>query len=95
MIVSELVTNSVAATRAISWPRSIPPVRLWLLADPAGVLVAVWDDGPGLPRCRQADRDDEDGRGLAIVAVLSARWGCYRCAAPDGGKVTWAFIDTP
>ena len=95
MVVSELVTNSVTATRAISWPQSVPPVRLWLLADPASVLVAAWDAAPGLPRCREARGDDEDGRGLAIVAALSARWGCYRCAASDGGKVTWAHIDSP
>jgi hypothetical protein len=95
MVVSELITNSVAATRAISWPQSPPPVRLWLLAGPASVLVAAWDAAPGIPRSRQAEQDDEGGRGLAIVAALSAQWGCYRCAAPHGGKVTWALIDTP
>jgi hypothetical protein len=95
MVVSELITNSVAATRAINWPQAPPPVRLWLLADPASVLVAAWDAAPGIPRCRQADAGDENGRGLAIVAALSARWDCYRCAAPHGGKVTWALVDTP
>ena len=95
MVISELVTNSVAATRAINWQQSPPPVRLWLLADPASVLVAAWDAAPGIPRCRQADAGDENGRGLAIVAALSAQWDCYRCAAPHGGKVTWALIDTP
>jgi hypothetical protein len=95
MVVSELIANSVAATRAINWQQPLPPVRLWLLADPASVLVAAWDAAPGIPRCRQADAGDENGRGLAIVAALSAQWDCYRCAAPHGGKVTWALIDTP
>jgi hypothetical protein len=95
IVVSELIANSVAATRAIEWQQSAPPVRLWLLADPASVLVAAWDAAPGIPHCLQADEDDESGRGLAIVDTLSAQWGSYRCAAPHGGKVTWALIDTP
>jgi hypothetical protein len=95
MVVSELITNSVAATRGISSPGSLPVVRLWLLADAASVLVAAWDAAPGIPRCRPAGPDAEDGRGLAIVAALSARWESYRCADPYGGKVTWAIIDTP
>ena len=95
MVVTELITNSVAATRAINWQQSVPAVRVWLLADPASVLVAAWDAAPGIPRGRKAGQDDESGRGLAIVDALSAEWNCYRCAAPDGGKVTWALIDTP
>ena len=75
--------------------QSPPPVRVWLLADPASVLVAAWDAAPGIPHCRQAHEDDESGRGLAIVDALSAQWDSYLCAAPDGGKVTWALIDTP
>jgi len=95
MVVSELITNSVTAARGISLPGSQPVVRLWLLADAASVLVAAWDAAPGIPRCRPAGQDAEDGRGLAIVAALSARWDSYRCAEPYGGKVTWALIDTP
>ena len=98
MVVSELITNSVAATRAITWQHCAPAVRLWLLADladPASVLVAAWDAAPGIPRVRPAGQDDESGRGLTIVDALSAQWGSYQCAAPDGGKVTWALIDTP
>jgi len=95
MVVSELITNSVTATRGISLPEPRPVVRLWLLADSASVFVAVWDAAPGIPQWRPADQDAEDGRGLAIVAALSARWGFYPCAAPYGGKVTWALIDTP
>ena len=38
---------------------------------------------------RQASADDECGRGLAVVAALSARWGCER----DGlRKVVWAEL---
>ena len=95
MVTSELITNSIAATLAIRWPQSAPPVRLWLLANSASVLVAAWDAVLGLPRLRQADPGDESGRGLAIVAALSAEWDSYLCAMPYGGKVTWARIAHP
>jgi hypothetical protein len=95
MIVSDLMTNSVAATLAIGWPQSAPPVRLWLLANSVSVLVAVWDAVLGLPRPRQAGQGEESGRGLAIVGALSAEWNSYLCAAPYGGKATWARIGHP
>src|SRR5208337_4049696 len=49
LIVSEVVTNSVAATGRTRWEAELPPVRLWLLAGPDGVLVAVWDAVPDMP----------------------------------------------
>lgn len=93
-VVSELVTNSVLATRAVGWPVRHPPVRLWLLGDHASVLVHVWDAISTFPVLGEAGIDDESGRGLAIVAALSQAWDCY----PDGafgGKVTRALITGP
>ena len=52
LIVSEIVTNSVAATGRARWEAELPPVRLWLLAGPDGVLVAVWDAVPDVPVLR-------------------------------------------
>src|SRR5262245_30948396 len=43
---SELVTNAIIASRAIS-PGS--PVRLWLLSDTIRVLILVQDDSPNPP----------------------------------------------
>jgi hypothetical protein len=91
LVVSELVTNSVLATRAVGWPARQPPVRLWLLSDRASVLVHVWDAIPALPMPGDAGMDDESGRGLAIVAALSDAWDSYQDAV-FGGKVTWALI---
>jgi len=94
LVASELVTNSVLATRAAGWPGRQPPVRLWLLGDDASVLVLVWDALSASPAPGEAAIDDESGRGLAIVAALSQAWDSY----PDstlGGKVTWALITSP
>jgi hypothetical protein len=95
MIVSELVTNSVLATEATHWPVRLPPVRLWLLGDDTSVLVRVWDALPYTPRPQEAQPDDESGRGLAIVASLSAKWGHDYPPRETGGKITWALITTP
>jgi hypothetical protein len=94
LVVSELVTNSVLATRAVGWPLRQPPVRLWLLSDRSSVLMHVWDAIPAPPVPSEAGTDDESGRGLAIVAALSQSWDSYPDAA-SGGKVTWALITTP
>jgi len=96
LIVSELVTNSSAATGKVAWQAGLPPVRLWLLAGPDGVLVAVWDAVAELPPPpRLAGELAEAGRGLWIVRELSARCDCYLASAPPGGKVTRALVVTP
>jgi hypothetical protein len=90
-VVSELVANSVIATEVARWLIR-PPVRLWLLSDGAAVLVHVWDAIAAAPQPRVAGPDDESGRGLAIVAALSAQWGHHWPPREPGGKVTWALI---
>jgi len=94
LVASELVTNSVLATRAVGWPARQPPVRMWLLSDHASVLVLVWDPVSASPVPGEAGTDDESGRGLAIVAALSEAWDSYPDSAL-GGKVTWALITAP
>lgn len=92
LIGSELVTNSVAATREFTWEGSLPPVRVWLLASRAGVTIPVWDAVTRKPVMREAGPDDESGRGLGIVAALSAQWDSYFPSHPFSGKITWASI---
>jgi hypothetical protein len=92
IVASELVANSVAATRNARWEEMLPPVRVWLLGGASGVAIPVWDGVPRLPVKRDADPSDESGRGLQIVEALSARWGSYFPSHPFGGKITWAFI---
>jgi anti-sigma regulatory factor (Ser/Thr protein kinase) len=94
MVVSELVSNSVLATREALWPGRQPPVLLWLLSDGNRILILVRDGVARPPRPREAGPDDESGRGLAIVGALSEDWGS--CQDGDrGGKVTWALIASP
>lgn len=89
-VVSELVTNSVAAARAMP---QIEPVRLWLLSDTRKVVVLVWDVNPQPPTLIEADDDAESGRGLFLVQAFSERWGSY--PTPQmGGKVIWALCGT-
>jgi hypothetical protein len=104
LIVSELVTNAVAATREVRWEAGLPPVRLWLLGgagvNGAGeVMVAVWDAvaGRSVPtEPHLAGEEDECGRGLSIVGCLSGQqWDSYLPSAPYGGKVTRALVDRP
>ncbi len=97
-VVSELVTNAVAATYGLvesrfggRWSPGTPPVRLWLLSDYRTVLVEVWDGSDRMPEPRDPDPEDEHGRGLWLVEALSEDWGAFR-PAHASGKVTWAAV---
>ena len=86
-VVSELITNSVAAARAMP---QIESVRLWLLSDMRKIVVLVWDANPQPPALIEAGDDAESGRGLFLVQAFSERWGSY--PTPQmGGKVVWAL----
>lgn len=88
LLVSEIVTNAVQMTRADG---RTAPVRLWLLADHAQLLMLIWDASP-LPPVRMNSTDDaENGRGLVLVETLSARWGHF--PHHTGGKIVWALLD--
>jgi hypothetical protein len=94
LIATELVTNAVTATTGVRWTSPRPPIRVWLCGGSSVMAVLAWDASVLAPVIREADEDDESGRGLAIVAALSAQWGFYY-PAEFCGKVTWALIDTP
>ena len=86
LVVSELVTNAVAASRAV---RTDAPVRLWLVADGTRAGVAVWDANPRLPVVAKPDELAETGRGLLLVATVAGHWDA--CRTPQlGGKVVRA-----
>jgi putative ATP-grasp target RiPP len=89
LVLSELVTNAVAASCPL---KCIPPVRVWLRADSARVLVSVWDCNPQSPVRIDPSQDDESGRGLLLVEVTSSRWGT-RATPQSGGKTVWALIE--
>lgn len=93
LIATELITNAIQQTAKYAWVVP-PPVRLWLRGGPPGVAILVWDAIAAPPAPRAAGDNDETGRGLTIVAELSAACGFYPSADPPG-KVTWSVITTP
>ncbi|MGW7362505.1 ATP-binding protein [Streptomyces sp. NPDC054841] len=87
LLVSELVCNALR--------HAVGPLRLTLerLSD----VRCLVSDGSSEPPCpTDAGPEDEDGRGLALVDMLAARWGCER--GPEGKSVWFelsADADTP
>jgi anti-sigma regulatory factor (Ser/Thr protein kinase) len=100
VIVSELVTNAVRHTGS----RAVGCELLW---SEGGLRLEVADQGdaPSVPLPRQADLDEECGRGLLLVGALSDAWG-VAAPAPRGedgstghaddargaGRVVWAVL---
>jgi hypothetical protein len=83
LLVSELVTNAVRYSRG--------DVTLRLVNERA-LVCEVLDSSPALPRLRQANSEDENGRGLQVVRQLSQRWGARRTPT---GKVVWCEQPLP
>jgi anti-sigma regulatory factor (Ser/Thr protein kinase) len=73
LVVSELVTNAIQASRITGQASS---VWLWLLSDKAQVLVLVWDASPRSPVRADVNDDTENGRGLLLVEAVSEKWAC-------------------
>ena len=89
LVVSELMTNALAASRSLE---CVTPVRLWMLSDRAQVMILVWDANPYLPRRIDANDLTESGRGLRLVDTIAAQWEAY--TTPQvGGKIVCAVID--
>ena len=88
LIASELLTNAIAASGAMT---QTPSVKLWLLSDKAQVVTLVQDSNPRPPVRTDAEPQDEAGRGLLLVDSLSARWGW--CPGERGTKTVWAVIE--
>jgi CheY-like chemotaxis protein len=82
LVVSELVTNAVLHARSSAELRLVPGEET--------LRIEVADEGRAGPDPVLASADDEHGRGLLLVAVLSAAWGTE--ARTDGGKVVWADV---
>jgi anti-sigma regulatory factor (Ser/Thr protein kinase) len=91
LLVTELVTNAIRVSEANA---EATPVRLWLLADRARVLILVWDASPLPPLRTSSGENDESGRGLLLVETLSARWNWFFTPQPMGGKAVWALLES-
>lgn len=93
LLASELATNAVLALQRLPTradKASVPVLRLWLTSDGVAMIIHVWDAHPCMPVLRESATDEENGRGLMLVAALGKDWGAYRKA--EGGKVVWVMI---
>src|SRR5882724_158627 len=80
VMVSELVTNAVLHATGV--------VTVAAECDGHAVSVSVADGTAGKLRVQRHRADVEGGRGLALVAALSKKWGVR--PLPDGaGKIVW------
>lgn len=100
LIASELATNVVqAATGPGGHPRYDQEGKLhlmWLrlLSDRHKVMLEVWDNLPevlGAPTPHHASDDDESGRGLEMVEMLTEDWG-WESVKGWAGKRVWALL---
>jgi hypothetical protein len=85
VVVSELVTNAIAAA-----PRA--PVFVALLPTSGRVVLEVWDLSPYRPVLRDPEPMATGGRGLRVVAELSVTFGCNQKGA---WKSVWALFGGP
>jgi anti-sigma regulatory factor (Ser/Thr protein kinase) len=93
LIVSELVTNAVLASEALSDNRQDPPiVQIWLSAKDERVVIQVWDASEQMPRRHDPGPEADSGRGLTIVAAFSKACGAYELEG-GAGKVVWAVVE--
>jgi PAS domain S-box-containing protein len=83
VLVSELVTNAIRHAQ--------PPLQLRLILDTT-LSCEVSDASTTAPHLRRADRYDEGGRGLMLVARLAARWGTRYTRT---GKTIWTQQPLP
>jgi PAS domain S-box-containing protein len=83
LLVSELVTNAIRHAHQ--------PIQLRMILDSA-LSCEVFDGSSSAPQLRRADRYDEGGRGLMLVAQLAERWGTRHTST---GKVIWAQQPLP
>jgi anti-sigma regulatory factor (Ser/Thr protein kinase) len=91
LVVSELITNSMNASRSLV---ARPGIGLRLTYSRGELVILVRDHCPGAPRVRHPGAEDADGRGLLLVEALSARHGWYPLEGAIPGKVVWAVLQT-
>ncbi|MFJ4923444.1 ATP-binding protein [Streptomyces sp. NPDC088725] len=86
LTVSELVANSTqhSGSRLIRVGIHLPM--------PDRVRIAVSDKSRAVPAVREAQNDEENGRGLWIVEEIAHQWGIDR---RRWGKVVWAVLLVP
>jgi anti-sigma regulatory factor (Ser/Thr protein kinase) len=89
VVVSELLTNAIMHARPLPGARVLVA---WALRE-RSLEVAVSDGGSMTrPRTVPPSLSSMGGRGLAVVELLSCRWGVL---ASDFGLTVWAVLPAP
>ena len=88
LLTSELMTNAIRHEAG----QTVMLVITWSLGE---LRVDVHDTSPSLPAVADVPADAETGRGLLLVATLSAEWGFYRTAAGKAVYFTLAYQTRP
>jgi anti-sigma regulatory factor (Ser/Thr protein kinase) len=84
LLVSELVTNAICHGNG--------DIRLTVRLDEGTLRFEVHDEAAeSVPHMRPAGDNDEGGRGLHLVGMLSSRWGATRTTT---GKTVWFELQT-
>jgi anti-sigma regulatory factor (Ser/Thr protein kinase) len=94
LLISELVTNAVAATAALAPgapAANVAPITQTLRLRPGRIVIEVTDPDPSPPVPERAGPDAESGRGLMIIDMLSKEWS-YFCPPSSGGKTVYCVI---
>jgi len=79
VLVTELVTNALE--------HGLGDVGLRVYLTDTHLLIEVRDGSHQLPVLGEASLDDEDGRGLFLVAAIADRWG-----VSSDGMTTWCSL---
>jgi hypothetical protein len=95
LLVSEIATNAVLASQRLTTGTDlavVPVIRLWVSSDGVCMVIHVWDASDEMPVVTDVAADEENGRGLMLVAALGKDWGAYR---KTEGKVVWVIVADP
>jgi hypothetical protein len=95
LLASEITTNAVLASQRLTARTDLPVVpviRLWVSSDGVCLIIHVWDASDEMPVIKDVAADEENGRGLMLVAALGKAWGASRKVE---GKVVWVIVADP
>lgn len=97
LVVSEIATNAIKATADVFPSKQssetgdqVGVIRVCLRMLSTELRIEVWDAGHAAPRRREARPDEEGGRGLFLVELLTTTWGTIW--PPTGGKILFASM---
>lgn len=95
LLASEVATNAVLASQRLTTRTDlavVPVIRLWVSSDGVYMVIHVWDASDEMPVVKDVAADEENGRGLMLVAALGKDWGAHR---KTEGKMVWVIIADP